>query len=133
MVSSRRKEPPPSAHAFNRPRDIAKAPPSPATQPKPSSKPVKVAASMSSLPTSHEEVCSNCRSTTVQLKHVTRSFGSGAGLMVIENIPQWSCPSCGESYFTAQTMHELERIKTLRKSIAKARSVPVARYESIDA
>jgi hypothetical protein len=24
MVSSRRKEPPPSAHAFNRPRDIAK-------------------------------------------------------------------------------------------------------------
>ena len=25
----------------------------------------------------------------------------------------WSCPHCGESYFTAQTMHELERIKAL--------------------
>jgi hypothetical protein len=41
----------------------------------------------------------------------------------------WSCASCGESYFTAQTMHELERIKALRKSVAKARSVPVAHFE----
>jgi hypothetical protein len=41
----------------------------------------------------------------------------------------WSCPSCGESYFTAQTMHELERIKTLRKSVAKPRNVAVALFE----
>ncbi len=41
----------------------------------------------------------------------------------------WSCPACGESYFTAQTMHELERIKTLRKSVAKPRSVAVALFE----
>jgi hypothetical protein len=41
----------------------------------------------------------------------------------------WSCPACGESYFTAQTMHELERIRTLRKSVAKSRSVPVAVFE----
>ena len=38
----------------------------------------------------------------------------------------WSCPHCGESYFTAQTMHEIERIKALRKSLAAARQVPVA-------
>ncbi len=38
----------------------------------------------------------------------------------------WSCPHCGESYFTAQTMHEIERIKALRKSVAVARPVPVA-------
>jgi ribosomal protein L37AE/L43A len=40
----------------------------------------------------------------------------------------WSCPSCGASYFTAQTLHEVERIKALRKSIAKARQVPVAAF-----
>ncbi len=40
----------------------------------------------------------------------------------------WSCPHCGESYFTAQTMHEIERIKTLRKSVAVARHVPVAAF-----
>lgn len=45
----------------------------------------------------------------------------------------WSCSSCGESYFTAQTMHEIERIKALRKSVAVARSVPVATFEAADA
>jgi YgiT-type zinc finger domain-containing protein len=65
----------------------------------------------------------------LQLKHVTRSYGKGANLLLIENIPMWSCGNCGESYFTAQTMHEIERIKALRKSIAKSRSVPVAAFE----
>ena len=57
---------------------------------------------------------------------VTRSFGHGPKLLVIESIPMWSCPQCGESYFTAQTMHEIERIKILRKAVAVARHVPVA-------
>ena len=61
---------------------------------------------------------------------MTRSFGKAGDLMVIESIPMLSCPSCGESYFTAQTMHEVERIKALRKSVAKARSVPVASFEA---
>ncbi len=64
----------------------------------------------------------------MQLKYVTRSFGKGPELLVIENIPMWSCPACGESYFTAQTMHELERIKALRKSVAKQRNVAVASF-----
>jgi YgiT-type zinc finger domain-containing protein len=66
----------------------------------------------------------------LQLKHVTRSFGKGAALLVIEAIPLWSCPSCGESYFSAQTMHEIERIKALRKSVAVNRSVAVAAFEA---
>ena len=41
----------------------------------------------------------------------------------------WSCSACGESYFTAQTMHELERIKSLRRSVAKQRTVAVAKFE----
>ncbi len=64
----------------------------------------------------------------VLLREVTRSFGQGSKLLVIEGIPMWSCPHCGESYFTAQTMHEIERIKTLRKSVAIARNVPVADF-----
>jgi len=40
----------------------------------------------------------------------------------------WSCPACGASYFTAQTMHEVERIKALRMSVAKSRPVPVAAF-----
>jgi YgiT-type zinc finger domain-containing protein len=64
------------------------------------------------------------------LKHVTRSYGKDDDLLVIENIPMWSCPACGESYFTAQTMHEVERIKALRRSVAKKRAVPVASFEA---
>lgn len=41
----------------------------------------------------------------------------------------WSCPHCGESYFTAETMHELERIKTLRKALAVNRRVAVAQFQ----
>jgi hypothetical protein len=50
--------------------------------------------------------------------------------LVIENIPLWSCPRCGESYFTAQTMHDIERIKVLRKSLAITKNVSVAEFES---
>ena len=73
--------------------------------------------------------CMHCGSERVQLKYVTRSYGKGSELLVVESIPMWSCPSCGESYFTAQTMHEVERIKALRKSVAKSRQVPVAAFE----
>jgi YgiT-type zinc finger domain-containing protein len=78
---------------------------------------------------SSSQECMNCGRSGAQLKHVTRTYGKGANLLVIENIPMWSCSSCGESYFTAQTMHEIERIKTLRKSVAKPRSVPVAAFQ----
>ena len=78
-------------------------------------------------------LCANCASPTVQLKHVTRSLAKGAGLLVIESIPMWSCPHCGESYFTAQTLHEIERIKALRKSVAINRPVAVAAFTETSA
>jgi len=78
---------------------------------------------------SSEHQCAYCGSPSVQIKHVTRSFGKASALLVIEAIPMWSCPSCGESYFSAQTLHEIERIKTLRKSVAVSRQVPVAAFQ----
>ena len=86
---------------------------------------------MSFQPIAHR--CAHCGSNTIQLKHVTRSFGKGVNLLVIEGVPLWSCPACGESYFTARTMHEIERIKALRKSLAVRRPVSVAAYEAADA
>lgn len=73
--------------------------------------------------------CAHCGSARIHLKHVTRSYGRGKDLLVIEGIPMWDCPACGESYFTARTMHELERIKALRKSVAMKRAVSVATFE----
>jgi YgiT-type zinc finger domain-containing protein len=88
---------------------------------------------LSSPATSADNHCEHCGSSAVQLKHVTRSFDKGAALMVLETIAMWSCPICGESYFSAQTLHELERIKALRKSVAVNRSVLVAVFALVTA
>lgn len=64
----------------------------------------------------------------MELREVTRTFGSGAKLLVIEGIPMLSCPHCGESYFAAETLHEIERIKALRLAVAAVRPIPVATY-----
>ncbi|WP_273703008.1 type II toxin-antitoxin system MqsA family antitoxin [Candidatus Accumulibacter vicinus] len=78
-------------------------------------------------------LCASCGHSGAQLRKVTRSSGRGSSLLVIENIPMWSCPHCGESYFSAQTLHEIERIKALRKSVAVDRSVPVAVFQEVHA
>ncbi len=73
-----------------------------------------------------ELVCDICGETGAKIRHISRSYGKGDNLLVIENVPVISCPHCGESYLTAETLHEIERIKLHRQSFAKARSVPVA-------
>jgi len=52
-----------------------------------------------------------------------RSYGKGENLLVIENGPVISCPHCGESYLTAETLHEIERIKLHRTGRSCARSI----------
>ena len=56
-------------------------------------------------------VCDICGKDGARLRHVTRSFGKGESLLVIENVPVVTCPHCGETYLTAETLHEIERIK----------------------
>lgn len=74
-------------------------------------------------------VCDNCGKRGAKVRHITRSYGKGKDLLVIENVPIVSCPSCGESYITAATLRELERIKVNRRRIATNRSIPVAVFE----
>jgi YgiT-type zinc finger domain-containing protein len=71
-------------------------------------------------------ICDICGQEGARVRHVSRSYGKGEELLVIENVPVISCPNCGESYLTAETLHEIERIKLHRRSFAQERSVPVA-------
>ena len=73
--------------------------------------------------------CDICTSEGVNIRRVTRTYGKGEDLLVIENIPVISCPHCGESYLTAHTLHEIERIKRNRKNLAVARFVEVAKFD----
>ncbi len=107
----------------------SKASHSTSAPPKQSSRSAR-SASSSSLPViSSDQLCASCGKPGVHLRQVTRSFGRGKSLLVIEEIPLWTCPHCGESYFTAQTLHEIERIKALRKSVAVDRPIPVAMFQ----
>jgi YgiT-type zinc finger domain-containing protein len=76
-------------------------------------------------------ICENCGKEGAHIHHVSRSYGKGGSLLVIENIPVISCPDCGESYLTAETLHEIERIKLHRKTMAAQRSVPVATFAEV--
>ncbi|MEA3436044.1 MAG: type II toxin-antitoxin system MqsA family antitoxin [Thermodesulfobacteriota bacterium] len=73
-------------------------------------------------------ICDICGQDGAKIRQVTRSYGKGAKLLIIENVPIVSCLHCGESYLTAETLHEIERIKLHSQSFAKKRSVPVAAF-----
>ena len=82
------------------------------------------------MPQKKTLVCDVCGEAGAKLRRVARGYGSGADLFVIENVPVISCPHCGESYLTADTLHELERLKAHRRSLASKRSVPVLAFAS---
>ncbi|HEY0772139.1 MAG TPA: YgiT-type zinc finger protein [Sphingobacteriaceae bacterium] len=73
-----------------------------------------------------EIICDSCGKDGARIIHVSKSYGKGADLLVIENVPVISCPHCGESYLTAQTLREIENIKRNRANFATERPVPVA-------
>ncbi len=73
-------------------------------------------------------VCAVCGRLGARLRRVTRSYGKGESLLIIENIPVVSCPHCGVSYLTAQSLHEIDRIKRHRHELARQRPVAVAAF-----
>ena len=72
--------------------------------------------------------CDLCNEEGVYIHLITRSYGKGKNLLVIENVPIMTCQHCGESYLTAETLHEIERIKLHRQSFAITRPVAVAGF-----
>ncbi len=73
-------------------------------------------------------VCDNCGKEGAIVRRITRNYGKGDKLLVIENVPVITCSCCGESYLTADTLHEIERIKLHRNNFAMKRPVAVADF-----
>ncbi len=74
--------------------------------------------------------CFNCGGHKARVRRLTRSYGRGAALLMVENVPVVSCPHCGESLLTADTLRALARIRRDRGRVARRRAVPVARFAS---
>jgi YgiT-type zinc finger domain-containing protein len=73
-------------------------------------------------------VCDVCGREGARIRRVARTYGKGRDMLVIENIPIVSCRHCGESYLTADILHEIKRLKLHRKSLAVERAVEVISY-----
>lgn len=73
-------------------------------------------------------VCDICGQEGARIRRIARTYGKGKNLLPIENIPVVSCLHCGESYLTAETLHEIERLKLHRKSLAVERHVEVVSF-----
>mgnify|MGYP001619938253 FL=1 len=73
-------------------------------------------------------ICENCGNQGARIRRITRTYGKGKDILVVENVPVVTCPHCGESYLEAETLHEIERIKLHKKSFAVKRSVPVVNF-----
>lgn len=71
-------------------------------------------------------VCDICGARAARIRRVTRSYGEGETLLVIENVPIVVCLHCAESYLTTATLHEIERVKLHRERFAVLRPVDVA-------
>ena len=72
--------------------------------------------------------CDCCGKPGVMEKHITRSFGKGDRVVVIDGIPLCVCPHCGESYFTASTLQEVERLRMHRAGLTARSMAPVLSY-----
>ena len=73
-------------------------------------------------------VCDVCGFAEARIRYTSRTYGKGQDLLVIENVPVVSCPSCGTSYLTSSTLKEIDRIKRTRKTVAVAQLVEVASF-----
>ncbi len=73
--------------------------------------------------------CDICGKPGARQRHISRSYGKGESLLLIEDVPIIHCPNCGEGYLTAQTLKEIERIKRNRQTVAPKRLVSVAVFD----
>lgn len=73
-------------------------------------------------------ICDYCGQDGARIRYIPRTYGKGDNLLVIENVPVVSCPHCGESYLTAETLHQIDQIKRNRKTRSIERPVEVAAF-----
>ena len=76
-------------------------------------------------------ICDNCGKEGALIRKVTKSYGNGDDLIVIENIPMIHCPHCHETYLSAKTLHEIDALRLNHKG-AVSRQVKVARLAGVE-
>jgi YgiT-type zinc finger domain-containing protein len=73
-------------------------------------------------------ICKNCGKPTAYNTVITRTYGKGDDLLVIEDVPVISCRNCGIDLISAETFHALNKLRTSAEVRAAKRLVAVVGY-----
>jgi len=74
------------------------------------------------------ETCYFCSRGILEKRRVTVDFRWGDKLVIIENVPAKVCNECGERYYSAKVVREMERIAMEERKERELR-VPVVALE----
>lgn len=72
--------------------------------------------------------CDLCGKKGARVQRITRSCGRGRSAFLVEGVPLVKCRSCGGSYFTTETLQELDRIRVNWRRVAVIKKIPVAKF-----
>ncbi|MGA2297406.1 MAG: type II toxin-antitoxin system MqsA family antitoxin [FCB group bacterium] len=71
-------------------------------------------------------ICDICGTDHAKTRYISRIYGNKKNSYIIENVPVVSCTNCGESYLTAETMKNLDKIK--KSKHYEEKSYPTAQF-----
>lgn len=72
------------------------------------------------------EICSFCGVEAARLFLKNQTFGQGARLIVIENVPTYVCGNCHESYLTAEVSRAIDEVLAHPDQHTTRREISVA-------
>ena len=72
--------------------------------------------------------CDICGHDGIKIRQLNRTYGKGSDLWILENVPHCYCPQCHETSLTADTLHEIERLKLHHQALADKRLVAVVKF-----
>jgi YgiT-type zinc finger domain-containing protein len=75
-----------------------------------------------------EQRCSLCGQPTARIVRRPQLVGKGERLVMVNNVPMYSCRNCGHTYFTAEVARMLDQIRLHPEQHTETKAIAVAEY-----
>ena len=72
--------------------------------------------------------CEFCHSREIIRTVVNEVYPSNGEYLLIEDIPVWRCTQCGEKYYEAEVLINIERLLEKRVPVLRTVQMPVLAY-----
>lgn len=75
-----------------------------------------------------EVTCSICGAQTARSVKRPQLVGKGSNLVMVTNVPMFSCRNCGHTYFTVEVARMLDQIRLHPNRYTETKTIPVAEF-----